>query len=309
MGAAVSRRPLVSVIIACYNRAHIVPRAIQSALAQDYSPIEVIVADDGSSDDSVVVAGQHGAKVIAHEHIGPPGIRNVGVDASSGEYIAFLDADDVWTEGSLSRRMEVFEKADAGMVFADAGVAVGGCETGETYLAGRTEIDEMDTAELGNGDYLIECDPIPYLLRRSFVLTSTAIVNRKAWNRAGGFDPELLFAEDFDLWLRIADHHQLAYSTTVSALYEQHDDSMTRKRRFVAYGLVKVWTKQFEQYRGRYPKLGPLIAGTLGSHAYDAGLIAAEEGDKPLARRYFGTALRCDPGFKSAWVAYAKTLI
>lgn len=300
-----TQRPKVSVIIACYNRAHIVPRAIRSAFAQDYRPLEVIVADDGSSDDSVEVAALHGAKVIAHEHIGPPGIRNVGVAASSGQYIAFLDADDVWTEGSLSERVSLFDRADVGLVFADAGVERG---RGETYLAGREELAEMEMEALGEGERLILSDPVPFLLKRSFVLTSTAVITREAWDEVGGFDPELLFAEDFDLWLRIGERCRFAYTRSIAALYEQREDSMTRKRRFVAYGLVKVWAKQHARFWGRYPKLRPLLSSRLGSCAYEAGLIAAQEGDRALARRYFGTAIRCQPRFKSAWVGYAKSL-
>lgn len=306
MGAAVSSRPKVSVVIACYNRAHIVPRAIESALAQHYTPLEVIVADDGSSDNSVAVAAQHGATVIAHEHIGPPGIRNVGVAASSGDYIAFLDADDVWNESSLAHRMEIFSKADVGLVFGDAGVEAG---SGETYFGGRTELREMESAPLGDDDYLILSDPIPYLLRRSFVLTSTVIVTRKAWDDVGGFDGDLLFAEDFDLWLSIAERHRFAYANAVTAIYERQDDSMTRQRRFVAYGLVKVWRKQLSRYGSRYPKLRPLICRNLGSCSFEAGLIAAAENDRALAHSYFGTAIRCLPAYKSAWVGYVKTLI
>lgn len=298
------QRPKVSVIIACYNRAHIVPRAIQSALSQNYEPLEVIVADDGSSDDSVAVARNCGATVIPHEHVGPPGIRNVGVAASSGDYIAFLDADDVWTEGSLSRRMGLFNKVDAGLVFADAGIQSGG----GTYFGGRAELLEMETEVIGDGDHVIVSDPVPFLLKRSFVLTSTAIVSRRAWNDAGGFDSELLFAEDFDLWLRIGDRHKFAYTSSTAALYEQHEDSMSRKRRFVAEGLVKAWTKHHRRYWDKYPKLRELLSSSLGSCAYEAGVVVAGENDRKLAREYFGTAIRCLPTFKSAWAGYARTL-
>lgn len=305
------RRPSVSVVIPCYNRADIVGNAIESALAQDYSPLEVVVADDGSSDDSLSVASRYGVNVVAHEHVGPPGIRNVGVAASSGEYIAFLDADDVWTEGSLPPRMEILADNEAvGLVFADArvvdtrtGALVGG------YFEDRIELAEMEAEALGGDAHLAWSDPVPFLLRRSFVLTSTAIVSRRALDAVGEFDEELQFAEDLDMWLRIAERFPFAYTTMVAAHYCRHEDSMSLKRRFVAFGLVKLWTKLRARYAGRYPKQRRLLDSNLASCSYQAGLIAASERDRRLARKHFATAIGCMPTYKSAWMGYLRTIL
>lgn len=304
-------RPTISVIIPTYNRAGIVSCAIESALAQDYRPIEIIVADDGSTDDSVNAAAQYDVTVIASDHLGPPGIRNVAVAASKGDYIAFLDSDDVWTEGSLTRRMAVFERgSDIGLVFADAGVI--DPETDElagAYFDGREELSRLDTEPLGDDGLMIISDPIPELLVRSFVMTSTVVMPRKVWDEVGGFDESLQFAEDLDLWLRIAECYRLAFSTTIATLYHRREDSNSRKQRFVTLESVKVWSKLHGRYRNAYPRLRGLFVESLGGWAYKAGLIAAQEQNPVLAREYFATAIRCLPTYRRAWSGYVKTLV
>lgn len=301
----------VGVIIPTYNRAGIVTHAIESALAQDYRPIEIIVADDGSTDDTISAVSGYDVTVVASDHLGPPGIRNIAASATSAEYLAFLDADDTWTEGSLSRRMKLFQhSSDIGLVFADAGVI--DAQTGELtghYFDGRTEFSEIETEQLGDEGHLIVSDPIPYLLARSFVMTSTVIVSREVWEEAGGFDESLQFAEDLDLWLRIAERRRLAFTKGVAALYQRREDSNSRKRRFVTFESVKVWTKHRARYAAAYPRLHGLFAANLGGWAYEAGLIAAGEHDRSHARGYFSTAIRCLPTYRRAWVGYVKALL
>jgi teichuronic acid biosynthesis glycosyltransferase TuaG len=301
----------VGVIIPTYNRAGIVTHAIESALAQDYRPIEIIVADDGSTDDTIGAVSGYDVTVVASDHLGPPGIRNIAASATSAEYLAFLDADDAWTEGSLSRRMELFKySSDIGLVFADAGVI--DAQTGELtsqYFDGRPELSQIETEQLGDDGYLIISDPIPQLLARSFVMTSTVIVTREVWEEVGGFDESLQFAEDLDLWLRIAERRRLAFTKGVAAQYQRREDSNSRKRRFVTFESVKAWTKHRARYAGSYPQLHGLFAANLGGWAYEAGLIAAGEHNRTLAREYFSTAIHCLPTYRRAWVGYVKALL
>jgi|GEM_PF-2855005 len=301
----------VGVIIPSYNRAGILTDAIESALSQDYRPLEVVVADDGSADDTVSVASRYDITVIASDHLGPPGIRNVASLFTSADYLAFLDADDVWTDGSLSRRMELFQRdPEIGLVFADAGVL--DSATGEPagrYFDGREELSLIETAPLGDDSFLIVSDPIPALLARSFVMTSTVIVRRDVWDEVRGFDESLQFAEDLDLWLRIAERSRLAFTKDVAALYHRREDSNSRKRRFVTLESVKVWTKHRARYESAYPKLHGFFAANLGAWAYEAGLIAAGERDRRLAREYFATAIHCLPTYRRAWAGYARALL
>ena len=103
-------RPSVSVIIPIYNSAKYLREAIASVLAQTYSPAEVLVVDDGSSDDGPELASSYGpqVRVIAIPHRGHPAARNAGVAASAGDFLAFLDADDLWTANKLELQLEAF---------------------------------------------------------------------------------------------------------------------------------------------------------------------------------------------------------
>src|SRR5437667_12630279 len=107
----ISRPPLVSVVIPCYNGERYLAEAIESVLAQRYEPLEIIVVDDGSTDRSAEVARHFGDAVqyVCQPHAGAAAARNRGVGLATGDLIAFLDADDVWTEGRLARQVQVLE--------------------------------------------------------------------------------------------------------------------------------------------------------------------------------------------------------
>lgn len=303
-------RKSVSVIIPCYNRAHTVGRAIESALGQGYDPLQIVVADDESSDDSVAVASRYPVTVIACRHAGAAATRNAGVAAATGEYIAFLDADDSWTDGSLSRRIPLLDQdSRVGLVFGDAEVVDPGTSAPtDTYLAGRTEIAEMAAEPWGADGLVIVVDPLPYLLRRSFICTSTVIVRRTAWEEAGGFNQSLSYAEDLDLWMRIGESFLFAYTRAPSARYECRDDSMSRKGDNVMLGMAQFWARASARYAGRYPKLRRTFITNLGAFSYEAGRIAAARHDAAQARHYYGAAIRCLPTYKSAWIGYLGTL-
>ncbi len=103
-------RPAVSVIIPIYNSEKYLREAIDSVLAQDYSPLEVLIVDDGSSDDGPRIAASYGppVKVVPIAHAGHPAARNAGIAASTGEYLGFLDADDLWSPDKLALQLAAF---------------------------------------------------------------------------------------------------------------------------------------------------------------------------------------------------------
>ncbi len=113
--------PLVSVIIPVFNGALYLGEAIESAITQDYSPTEIIVADDGSTDDSAAIARAYpGVNVLELEHLGVSAARNAAVDASQGEWLAFLDSDDLWLPGKLSAQVEAgMETSEVGFVLCE----------------------------------------------------------------------------------------------------------------------------------------------------------------------------------------------
>ncbi len=115
-------RPIISVVIPTYNRAAFICRAVDSALGQTYAPLEVVVVDDGSKDDTREVLRKYGDRIryVAKENGGVSSARNVGVREATGEYIAFLDSDDTWVPEKLAVQMDIFRAhPDYGMVLSE----------------------------------------------------------------------------------------------------------------------------------------------------------------------------------------------
>jgi glycosyltransferase involved in cell wall biosynthesis len=170
----------VSVVLPVRDGERYIGEALDSVAAQRYVPAETIVVDDGSSDRSAAIARQRGARVIAGGHHGIAHARNAGVIAARGELIAFLDADDVWTPGSLKLRVEYLElRPELGFVF------------------GRTQefVDPAVRPRLRRG--LVTDEPL--------ATTSTLVVRCSAFARTGMFDESLVIGEDIDWITRAQD--------------------------------------------------------------------------------------------------------
>lgn len=174
--------PSVSVVIPAYNSAGCIRRAIDSALAQTSPPLEIIVVDDGSKDDTAKVVGEYPppVRLVRQENGGPGAARNHGVRVADGEWIGLLDADDAWLPHKLSTQLPLIRSERIGVIHA-------------AVLSGATQ-------------------PIPERVEferlwiRNVVKTSTVLVRKRAFDEVGGFDEDraLIGVEDYNLWLRLA---------------------------------------------------------------------------------------------------------
>jgi glycosyltransferase involved in cell wall biosynthesis len=190
--------PRATFLIGAYNNAPTLPRAIESVLGQTVSDLELIVIDDGSSDgsgDVAVAAAERDARVRLLRMPGNIGISrslNEGLRAASAPVVAIQDADD-WSEPQrLERQLAVLE--------GDASVAVVGSRMREVDEAG-TELRPRTSFAAGDvGDVLLRFNPIP---------NTCAAFRREAALAAGGYDPRYRYAMEYDLWLRLADHHRV----------------------------------------------------------------------------------------------------
>jgi glycosyltransferase involved in cell wall biosynthesis len=165
----------ISVIIPAYNSAAYIEAALQSALEQTYPPSEIIVIDDGSADDTAAKAGSYPVRVLRQRNGGPAAARNAGIREATGEWIAFLDADDSWIPEKLERQVGHLGDPALGIVSSSA----------------RWQSGLVSTEQLWEGNR---------------VLTSCCLARRRAIVEAGYFDedPGLISLEDYNLWLRIA---------------------------------------------------------------------------------------------------------
>lgn len=214
--------PLVSVAIATYNCARFLPEAIRSALAQTHRDIEVIVVDDGSEDNTSQVLEEfahdarfHAVRIV---HAGHAPAKNQAAALARGEWIAFLDADDVWSPKKLERQLAAADAApEAAVVY---------CRRGVIDEVGRPV--EVPPVELHRGRVLDE------LLLDNFICFSTAMVRRSAREAAGPFDESLVYPIDYDLWLRLAARHPFEYVNEELVLYRRMAGNMTNTMKAAA---------------------------------------------------------------------------
>ncbi len=182
--------PLVSVVVPTYNCGRFIEEALESALGQTYRDLEVIVVDDGSTDDTRERVRRFEPRVayLFQPNAGEGAARNLGIRHSRGEYVAFLDADDVWLPRKVERTVAVLQEDRT------AGVA----------YHWRAFVDEEGRALPQVFAPTHEGDVLEELLRGSFVVPSMAVVRRACLQGVGLFDPGLWRATDYDLFVRIA---------------------------------------------------------------------------------------------------------
>lgn len=189
----------VSVVIPSHNRAALLPRAIRSALEQTQPPLEIIVVDDGSTDDTERVLAEMEVPNLRYlkqsSSTGAAAARNRGIEEARGELIGFLDSDDRWLPKKLELQCTLFDTD------SDVGVVYG--RHSAVDFTGRTKISE---GALYRGD-------IRQRLLEGWcpATTSLFVVRRKELMRVGGFDPQLRSFHDYDLWLRLAEHTRFDY--------------------------------------------------------------------------------------------------
>jgi len=192
------QNPLVSVVVITYNGAEFVGHAIESVLQQSWQNLELIVVDDGSTDDTPSVIGRFNdprLKFLRQSNRGPNAARNYGIRESQGDFIAFLDCDDWWVPDKLCRQMARAREAPrAGLVYSLALSVRSSGEAGDSFgtvYNGRI----IDRLLLGN------------CIAGS---ASSALVSRKAIEAVGMFDESLQYAEDWEYWIRIASQFEVA---------------------------------------------------------------------------------------------------
>ena len=200
--------------MACYNAASYVEEAVSCALRQTYSHTEVIVVDDGSQDTSPdivnrLMAAHAGRVKLKHlEHSGPYPARNLGLRHASGDYIAFLDADDWWREDCLEKLLATLEENGADLSYC------GWQNVGAHNLSPEPYIPPAYETE----------DPVAALLRSCPWPIHAALVRRSVLEAVDGFSERLFSSMDYDLWLRILAHtRNMVRVPEVLAFYRWHD--------------------------------------------------------------------------------------
>ena len=228
--------PRVSVIIPTYNRSYFLTKAIDSVLNQTYTDFEIIVIDDGSTDDTkdVLIPYQNKIKYIYQENQGVACARNTGIKHSTGEFISLLDSDDLYLPNRLEKTIEILDRdKHLGLAHSDViritedGKYIGKFERDTSCLDGYIS-DEL-------------------LMLKTFLISSTITFRSNCIERVGYFDEKLsrYGAEDRDMWIRISRYYPIKYIPKVLALYRDTTNSMSEDHEKMLAGRLYVVDKYF----------------------------------------------------------------
>ena len=225
----------VSVVIPTYNYGRFIGDAIRSVLEQTHPPAEIIVVNDGSTDETADVVGAFGdvVKYIRQDNAGVCAARNRGVSESTGELIAFLDADDTWEPTNLEKQLAIFE-CDEEIGLVHCGMREFDSETGQTtrlYVEGGEE---------GVADNLLLWEG-PVIVGPGGAVT----VSRKAFDRVGGFDTRMKVGEDWDFCYRVARLFKIGFVAEPLVNYRSHNAAAHHNVENMERGMLMFYEKAF----------------------------------------------------------------
>lgn len=215
-------KPKVSVVIPCYNYADYLRLCLQSVFNQTFQDFEIIVVDDGSTDNIELVVRQFKDPRIKYVrnrvNLGQTKSINIGLKLSSGEFITIIGADDLMLENNLDAKVKLLERNDnAGLCFSNAFV-----------------IDKDGNIKqlFYKGGQFPEC-PYNYfnllLLKGNFIVASSVLVRRKCYDTLGFYKEDLNYGEDWNMWLRISLHYDFVYINEPLIKYRVHDRNLSKQ--------------------------------------------------------------------------------
>ncbi len=205
----------VSVIIPTYNRGDVVLRALRSVFAQGHSVDQVIVVDDGSTDDTIerIECNFPGVELIVQTNHGVSHARNRGIERARNEWLAFLDSDDEWLPGKITAQLSAIVSDGTSRV----------CHSDEIWVRNGRRVNPMNKHRKYGGDIFLYCLP------RCVMSPSSIVLHRSVVEEVGGFDETLPVCEDYDLWLRIASQTTVLYVPEKLLIkYGGHEDQLSR---------------------------------------------------------------------------------
>ena len=302
--------PLVSVVMPAYNARPFIEEAIRSVLNQDYPNIELVVVDDGSRDGTPEAAEQFDVrvKVLRQRNAGPAAARNRGIAAAGGDFIAFLDADDVWFPGKVSMQVQYLQG------HPDVGVVFGGFlrwypQPDGSFLAAPAPVNLGSPLKLvpGHSGWIYKD-----ILLDSVICIITAMVRRSVIEKVGTFDESLRTGEDYDFWLRVSRQFRAAEFDRTLAYYRMHAASTTQVPR-----------KENNEYKVLLKTLaacgpaGPDKVATPESAlrerffklCFDHGYFHVHRGDAEVAQEAFSAALHYSPLRPKVWIYWMLAVI
>ncbi|HJQ68938.1 MAG TPA: glycosyltransferase family A protein [Blastocatellia bacterium] len=288
--------PYVSVIIPVHC-ARYLESALESVYAQTFTDYEVIVVNDGSDDSDEVercLVGRDRVKYVKQKNGGPSAARNAGLLVASGRFVAFLDADDYWEPNHLAEQIGFIDRDPrVDLVYADASLMNG------SHMADRTFMEEIPSS----GEVTLE----GLLDERCTVLLSSVVARRQTVMDAGMFDERLRYAEDYDLWLRMARAGgRLAYQRKVLLNKRRHAESLTADGKKLIEHALRVLDKvsRVELTEGERAALARQKKKLKAFLKLESGKLSLSRGQFAAALEAFKEANNFYHSWKLRWVLF-----
>jgi len=274
--------PTISVIIPAYNAAPYIGETLESVFGQTSTDYEVIVINDGSPDtaelERVLETYLHRITYLKQENLGASAARNAGLRKARGEFVAFLDADDVWLPSYLRDQLAFIEQQGCDMVCADA------MHFGGSPFDGRTYMDVLMADAPSNGEVTFK----GLISGKQSLITSGLVARREAIFKVGLFDEALRNSQDFDLWLRLARNgSRLAYQRKLLLHYRYHAKSLSGDAVNRVMRELRVYEKVLDSYELR-PDERAEVEGAIVRMQRELNLV---EGKAQLEDGNFAEAL------------------
>lgn len=290
--------PMVSVVITCYNYGAYVFFCLESVFAQTFMDYEIILVDDGSTDDSAQqiepFLQDTRLRYIRQKNGGQANAKNRGIKESKGAFIAFLDADDLWREDKLEKQLPLFENEKVGVVYSrqrfidHEGEDAGYPPFRKTLLPKTGKV----TAEL---------------FMDNFVPFSSSVVRKKCFENFGSFDESIAMGIDWDLWLRLSTGWQFEYVDEHLLLYRiGHPGQMSKN----ATKRHECSDRIMAKFRKNYPEevSPPLLKEAMAFTYCNRGIYFSPY-DLSLSCKYYLQALQLKPFQKTAYVGILKNCL
>lgn len=226
--------PKVSVIIPTYNRADFLTEAVDSVLNQTWRDFEIIVVDDGSTDGTRDVVGRYGDRIkyFHKQNKGPSSARNFGTSKAHGNFLAFLDSDDIWEPNKLDIQMNFLQSHPEIKLISCGSYIMGNSRKRKFHIRGDL-----------SGDLFLT------LYQRSFINTSSVVLTQDCFFQVGPFDETIQTAEDYDLWLKVARHFPMAYLDTPLVGIRKHPDKLSKNKIELRKNAIQVLQTHFDPER------------------------------------------------------------
>ncbi|BBL58708.1 glycosyltransferase family 2 protein [Methylomonas koyamae] len=297
----------ISAVIPAYNSAKFIKAAIASIEAQTEPVAEIIIVDDGSTDATEAVVHSLPGNIVYYKQAnqGPSAARNKGMELATGDWIAFLDADDQWTENKIALQKTILEKYPELVLVAGDMTEIDNDDDiiTESVLAKHGMLE--DFRELA-GQAIPNA--LARLVTKNFIPTGTVLAKRDILIAAGGFNSAIRFGEDLELWAKIATHHPISCLSLCLMLRRQHGNNATSANESMLLDLTKVMesVRAFSQQQLKRQGLDP---NQLVSDAFwNLGYWYFVNNQANLARKAFISSLKQQLTSRSVAYLIASTL-